>query len=150
MCIRDSTQRPRSIRSSLRHPRRSRPAPSVLRQFQPAPPFTIRRPTTQPSLRHNRPNPNDARPRHGRLRSPPSERRPNKSGDPAMPKAIRRSVHLPPTRKQHRLTNAIEASFSRQVRLRQIGGCPTQHFVCLLYTSPSPRDRTRSRMPSSA
>ena len=26
----------------------------------------------------------------------------------------------------------------------------TQLFVCLLYTSPSPRDRTRSRMPSSA
>ena len=24
------------------------------------------------------------------------------------------------------------------------------HGVCLLYTSPSPRDRTRSRMPSSA
>ena len=24
------------------------------------------------------------------------------------------------------------------------------HVVCLLYTSPSPRDRTRSRMPSSA
>ena len=23
-------------------------------------------------------------------------------------------------------------------------------FACLLYTSPSPRDRTRSRMPSSA
>ena len=23
-------------------------------------------------------------------------------------------------------------------------------YVCLLYTSPSPRDRTRSRMPSSA
>ena len=23
-------------------------------------------------------------------------------------------------------------------------------WVCLLYTSPSPRDRTRSRMPSSA
>ena len=27
---------------------------------------------------------------------------------------------------------------------------PTWHYVCLLYTSPSPRDRTRSRMPSSA
>jgi len=27
-------------------------------------------------------------------------------------------------------------------------GC--QVIVCLLYTSPSPRDRTRSRMPSSA
>ena len=27
----------------------------------------------------------------------------------------------------------------------------SDHFgVCLLYTSPSPRDRTRSRMPSSA
>ena len=25
-----------------------------------------------------------------------------------------------------------------------------QGWVCLLYTSPSPRDRTRSRMPSSA
>ena len=25
-----------------------------------------------------------------------------------------------------------------------------QQFPCLLYTSPSPRDRTRSRMPSSA
>ena len=24
------------------------------------------------------------------------------------------------------------------------------HWTCLLYTSPSPRDRTRSRMPSSA
>ena len=26
----------------------------------------------------------------------------------------------------------------------------TANKVCLLYTSPSPRDRTRSRMPSSA
>ena len=26
----------------------------------------------------------------------------------------------------------------------------TQRITCLLYTSPSPRDRTRSRMPSSA
>ena len=27
---------------------------------------------------------------------------------------------------------------------------PKDFFICLLYTSPSPRDRTRSRMPSSA
>ena len=27
---------------------------------------------------------------------------------------------------------------------------PSTVMVCLLYTSPSPRDRTRSRMPSSA
>ena len=29
-------------------------------------------------------------------------------------------------------------------------GVMAMHGVCLLYTSPSPRDRTRSRMPSSA
>ena len=27
---------------------------------------------------------------------------------------------------------------------------PSFYKICLLYTSPSPRDRTRSRMPSSA
>ena len=27
---------------------------------------------------------------------------------------------------------------------------PPKDYICLLYTSPSPRDRTRSRMPSSA
>ena len=33
-----------------------------------------------------------------------------------------------------------------------IGGAPgrLRAYACLLYTSPSPRDRTRSRMPSSA
>ena len=29
-------------------------------------------------------------------------------------------------------------------------GSKDRYFHCLLYTSPSPRDRTRSRMPSSA
>ena len=29
-------------------------------------------------------------------------------------------------------------------------GYPGKRYYCLLYTSPSPRDRTRSRMPSSA
>ena len=33
--------------------------------------------------------------------------------------------------------------------VRGIGGS-TLHFVCLLYTSPSPRDLSTSRMPSSA
>ena len=32
----------------------------------------------------------------------------------------------------------------------QIAGVVEQESDCLLYTSPSPRDRTRSRMPSSA
>ena len=31
-----------------------------------------------------------------------------------------------------------------------IGRVVCQYISCLLYTSPSPRDRTRSRMPSSA
>ena len=31
-----------------------------------------------------------------------------------------------------------------------IAGKKEDHNTCLLYTSPSPRDRTRSRMPSSA
>ena len=30
------------------------------------------------------------------------------------------------------------------------GGLNIKDSICLLYTSPSPRDRTRSRMPSSA
>ena len=30
------------------------------------------------------------------------------------------------------------------------GSVPEFLYCCLLYTSPSPRDRTRSRMPSSA
>ena len=33
---------------------------------------------------------------------------------------------------------------------KDCGGCLEVIYVCLLYTSPSPRDRTRSRMPSSA
>ena len=31
-----------------------------------------------------------------------------------------------------------------------LANCLSLHSACLLYTSPSPRDRTRSRMPSSA
>ena len=38
---------------------------------------------------------------------------------------------------------AIEASIAR-------AGIDPGSIDCLLYTSPSPRDRTRSRMPSSA
>ena len=36
--------------------------------------------------------------------------------------------------------------FAQEVSFNQDG----QDHFCLLYTSPSPRDRTRSRMPSSA
>ena len=43
------------------------------------------------------------------------------------------------------LIETKEALDSELGRYRQL-----QRYVCLLYTSPSPRDRTRSRMPSSA
>src|SRR5664280_2489552 len=35
-------------------------------------------------------------------------------------------------------------------RVQLVGEPDAEYTVCLLYTSPSPRDRTRSRMPSSA
>ena len=34
--------------------------------------------------------------------------------------------------------------------LTEVGGDPSVFSLCLLYTSPSPRDRQKSRMPSSA
>ena len=38
------------------------------------------------------------------------------------------------------------------IQIRRINNAETscKNATCLLYTSPSPRDRTRSRMPSSA
>ena len=55
-------------------------------------------------------------------------------------------------------TRAGEASSSVKKKLKQLGYDPdatrrvaiAMYEGCLLYTSPSPRDRTRSRMPSSA
>ena len=43
-----------------------------------------------------------------------------------------------------------EFQLANQLLERRLKGEPFQYLVCLLYTSPSPRDRTRSRMPSSA
>ena len=57
------------------------------------------------------------------------------------------------------LQKATDADGNPQIIIEQNGGEPTRildvndhaHLnTCLLYTSPSPRDRTRSRMPSSA
>ena len=45
------------------------------------------------------------------------------------------------------VTAAFFARFAGAVIL---GAVLMQLYICLLYTSPSPRDRTRSRMPSSA
>ena len=42
------------------------------------------------------------------------------------------------------------ASYEAQEAIRKLGSRNIIIRSCLLYTSPSPRDRTRSRMPSSA
>ena len=50
-------------------------------------------------------------------------------------------------------TVSVEIDLAREIyeRLLSQGWTKTEEFwTCLLYTSPSPRDRTRSRMPSSA
>ena len=50
------------------------------------------------------------------------------------------------------MLNAVNLTFVAFAnKLNDVGGQVVVFFVlCLLYTSPSPRDRTRSRMPSSA
>ena len=48
--------------------------------------------------------------------------------------------------RQRKLADLLMAQGMQQPQGQMISG----HYVCLLYTSPSPRDRTRSRMPSSA
>eukprot|EP00657_Telonema_sp_P-1_P009212 TRINITY_DN3394_c0_g1_i1.p1 TRINITY_DN3394_c0_g1~~TRINITY_DN3394_c0_g1_i1.p1 ORF type:complete len:117 (+),score=46.56 TRINITY_DN3394_c0_g1_i1:104-454(+) len=47
---------------------------------------------------------------------------------------------------------SLESKVSSKVQSRIAGliAQAQQPVICLLYTSPSPRDRTRSRMPSSA
>ena len=58
--------------------------------------------------------------------------------------------HVPKSMQQH--AELYVEHFDRDnidVAVR-IGWCESRGKVCLLYTSPSPRDRTRSRMPSSA
>ena len=46
----------------------------------------------------------------------------------------------------------ISAEYAARMQLqnRFKTGLDIAQYTCLLYTSPSPRDRTRSRMPSSA
>ena len=48
-----------------------------------------------------------------------------------------------PIRDEHQLHAAV-------VELVALKDAEIKYSTCLLYTSPSPRDRTRSRMPSSA
>ena len=48
-----------------------------------------------------------------------------------------------------RISDALSSRLDVSFESRKYGDL-AQCKICLLYTSPSPRDRTRSRMPSSA
>ena len=50
---------------------------------------------------------------------------------------------------RHKIALLFSAMRHFAVALRE-RGFQVEYYACLLYTSPSPRDRTRSRMPSSA
>ena len=52
--------------------------------------------------------------------------------------------------KPGRLRDRVHRSIYFLIALCCISGYLSSSYSCLLYTSPSPRDRTRSRMPSSA
>ena len=48
------------------------------------------------------------------------------------------------------LLHVPENPNQREFGFQKFNSGMKRHISCLLYTSPSPRDRTRSRMPSSA
>ena len=50
----------------------------------------------------------------------------------------------------HAIHNNMNAVANVRRALEEQASKPSLTHCCLLYTSPSPRDRTRSRMPSSA
>ena len=50
----------------------------------------------------------------------------------------------------HGSTDDVITSSGYRIGPTEIEDCLLKSDACLLYTSPSPRDRTRSRMPSSA
>ena len=63
-----------------------------------------------------------------------------------------KAQHHDTTRDKLKLSQAIAKRGSIILKVTESGRVEplTMVNICLLYTSPSPRDRTRSRMPSSA
>ena len=65
--------------------------------------------------------------------------------------AIVDGVDRAPARSMLRAVGFTDEDFTKpQVGIASSPSDLTPCNICLLYTSPSPRDRTRSRMPSSA
>ena len=65
---------------------------------------------------------------------------------PAQPKNSNVMPYIPGDKKAMEKINPYAAEMKQQAQQQ----AEQQAMNCLLYTSPSPRDRTRSRMPSSA
>ena len=63
-------------------------------------------------------------------------------------KAMKEFVEEHPNWDQYRILQAAIAGFLMQKGFQNRD--LTRLYICLLYTSPSPRDRQKSRMPSSA
>ena len=76
--------------------------------------------------------------------------------DMEVPAFSKRSEYVPPVDDAYlfddQTTQAICAGFAhnRRVMIQGYHGTGKSTHICLLYTSPSPRDATLSRMPSSA
>ena len=70
-------------------------------------------------------------------------------------KVLRRDLrHLAGSDQDERVEDHLEKAMANYEELRQVEKghreMMDQFLTCLLYTSPSPRDRQKSRMPSSA
>ena len=70
-------------------------------------------------------------------------------------KRVRKAIIKPKnSEKSEKMAEKLEKPFPEPIIQQKIAEKLEKPFlepiICLLYTSPSPRDRTRSRMPSSA
>ena len=73
------------------------------------------------------------------------------SKDPLTDTPVAQMQDLLDRQKQSYLAEGLVSAATRNDRLERAANLPrAPGDRCLLYTSPSPRDRTRTRMPSSA
>ena len=61
-----------------------------------------------------------------------------------------RNLDITKLKEESKNTNILLQQLLQKLMLTYVVDIKEQILHCLLYTSPSPRDRTRSRMPSSA
>ena len=67
-----------------------------------------------------------------------------------LPKAIQQEIQQEPKLIGHAIAPELALSITEQIRLDEDAIAEALGSDCLLYTSPSPRDLSTSRMPSSA